>query len=638
MLHAALLLWVAGAGHLLHGNVDLHAMAWLLVGSIPGVLLGSHLSIQVPGARAADRVRVRPDALRDQARRAAGGDDDHRGRRRTRRASRSRRGSASSAPRMRRLAAVERRGGSLLTTLRRIARPWPGSCRRRSSLPCSRRLRLPSRSPRARSSSSRRSPGPKVDPLFSPARSSGEADRAHPVPAAHPRALAVWIQDAHGRRVRDAAHEPHAHARARSSISSGTASRRQRDLRARRRLQAGREARALAPHDRAAEPDPARHEAAGDHRPQAPHYPIISPDGDGHTTSSGSVHAERAGARRSSASAASRSSSRSARSRSGELVWNGKLGRASPAGAPGPVPAHGRRAATAPATSIEALPFAIAQVRYLTLARERIVVAPGGASPCASRRMRRRCSWRLHGRSGVAAHAARCTSARRRRPASTACTSPRPATRRQVVSVVVGMSDRRRRRSSGGASGRSVLALLLVATRRDLRIAGLAAWAIGCGGLVAYLAPPGHHRVLARRQCSASSQPRSAARGSCCACRGCSRSPTLACVPARIPVHVGSTQANLLLPLYGVVAVAAIALAWELSGEDAAVTRARPARLAARGRSSAGRGCRSCGRRTCGRARSSCSSSSCRSASSRSRLPGCRGRARGCSRSTSSSR
>ena len=48
MLHASLLLWVAGAGHLLHGNVNLHAMAWLLVGSIPGVLIGSHLSIRVP--------------------------------------------------------------------------------------------------------------------------------------------------------------------------------------------------------------------------------------------------------------------------------------------------------------------------------------------------------------------------------------------------------------------------------------------------------------------------------------------------------------------------------------------------------------------------------------------------------------
>jgi uncharacterized membrane protein YfcA len=48
MFHAALLLWVAGAGHLLHGNVDLHAIAWLLVGSIPGVLVGSQLSITVP--------------------------------------------------------------------------------------------------------------------------------------------------------------------------------------------------------------------------------------------------------------------------------------------------------------------------------------------------------------------------------------------------------------------------------------------------------------------------------------------------------------------------------------------------------------------------------------------------------------
>ena len=48
MLHAAALLWVAGAGHLIHGNVDLHAIGWLLIGSIPGVLLGSHLSVRIP--------------------------------------------------------------------------------------------------------------------------------------------------------------------------------------------------------------------------------------------------------------------------------------------------------------------------------------------------------------------------------------------------------------------------------------------------------------------------------------------------------------------------------------------------------------------------------------------------------------
>ncbi len=48
MTHAALLLWVAGASHLLHGNVDLTAMGWLLVGSIPGVIVGSRLAIRVP--------------------------------------------------------------------------------------------------------------------------------------------------------------------------------------------------------------------------------------------------------------------------------------------------------------------------------------------------------------------------------------------------------------------------------------------------------------------------------------------------------------------------------------------------------------------------------------------------------------
>ena len=48
MFHAAALLWVAGVSHLVHGDVDTHAMRWLLVGSIPGVLNGSHLSVRVP--------------------------------------------------------------------------------------------------------------------------------------------------------------------------------------------------------------------------------------------------------------------------------------------------------------------------------------------------------------------------------------------------------------------------------------------------------------------------------------------------------------------------------------------------------------------------------------------------------------
>jgi uncharacterized membrane protein YfcA len=48
IMHAAALLWVAGIGHLAQGNVDMHATAWLLLGSIPGVLLGSQMSIRVP--------------------------------------------------------------------------------------------------------------------------------------------------------------------------------------------------------------------------------------------------------------------------------------------------------------------------------------------------------------------------------------------------------------------------------------------------------------------------------------------------------------------------------------------------------------------------------------------------------------
>ena len=48
IFHAAALLWVAGIGHLAAGNVDLGATGWLLLGSIPGVLLGSQVSVKLP--------------------------------------------------------------------------------------------------------------------------------------------------------------------------------------------------------------------------------------------------------------------------------------------------------------------------------------------------------------------------------------------------------------------------------------------------------------------------------------------------------------------------------------------------------------------------------------------------------------
>lgn len=48
IFHAAALLWVAGLGHFAAGNVDLSAVGWLLLGSIPGVLIGSQFTIKVP--------------------------------------------------------------------------------------------------------------------------------------------------------------------------------------------------------------------------------------------------------------------------------------------------------------------------------------------------------------------------------------------------------------------------------------------------------------------------------------------------------------------------------------------------------------------------------------------------------------
>jgi multisubunit Na+/H+ antiporter MnhB subunit len=39
---------VAGAGQLAAGNVDLGATGWLLLGSIPGVLVGGRMTVKLP--------------------------------------------------------------------------------------------------------------------------------------------------------------------------------------------------------------------------------------------------------------------------------------------------------------------------------------------------------------------------------------------------------------------------------------------------------------------------------------------------------------------------------------------------------------------------------------------------------------
>ncbi len=48
IFHAAVLLWVASIGHFLGGNIDFAATGWLLIGSIPGVLAGGHVTVHLP--------------------------------------------------------------------------------------------------------------------------------------------------------------------------------------------------------------------------------------------------------------------------------------------------------------------------------------------------------------------------------------------------------------------------------------------------------------------------------------------------------------------------------------------------------------------------------------------------------------
>ena len=50
VFHAAILLWAAAAAHLVSGNIDFGLAANILVGSLPGVWIGTNLSVKVPTA------------------------------------------------------------------------------------------------------------------------------------------------------------------------------------------------------------------------------------------------------------------------------------------------------------------------------------------------------------------------------------------------------------------------------------------------------------------------------------------------------------------------------------------------------------------------------------------------------------
>ena len=48
VFHAAILLWAAAAAHVVAGNVDWALAGTILLGSVPGVWLGSHWSVRIP--------------------------------------------------------------------------------------------------------------------------------------------------------------------------------------------------------------------------------------------------------------------------------------------------------------------------------------------------------------------------------------------------------------------------------------------------------------------------------------------------------------------------------------------------------------------------------------------------------------
>jgi putative inorganic carbon (HCO3(-)) transporter len=120
---------------------------------------------------------------------------------------------------------------------------------------------------------------------------------------------------------------------------------------------------------------------------------------------------------------------------------------------------------------------------------------------------------------------------------------------------------------AGGVLGTAGLALLLAGRPGSQRLVGLAGWALGVVLLAVYLLPHGHRPLLAA---AAVVGVGLAAAGAVVFQRWPFLLPlvTLACVAARIHVKVGSTEANLLVPLYGVVGAAALLLAWELVKGD----------------------------------------------------------------------
>jgi len=121
---------------------------------------------------------------------------------------------------------------------------------------------------------------------------------------------------------------------------------------------------------------------------------------------------------------------------------------------------------------------------------------------------------------------------------------------------------------AAGVVGSAGLAALYLGATRSTRLAGLVAWAAALGVLGIYLLPD-----VSRSRLGA------AAVGGLVVSVGVAvllrRWPyllafaTLACIPLRLPVDIGSDEVNLLLPLYAVIGGLALSLGWSLlRGDD----------------------------------------------------------------------
>jgi hypothetical protein len=131
-----------------------------------------------------------------------------------------------------------------------------------------------------------------------------------------------------------------------------------------------------------------------------PQYPILSPDGDGRRDSFTVPYRIDERAHAILAVRGTRVELTKSQKQAGELHWNGKLGVP-----PRPV-RPGRYLLTVAArdeagNQSKPFPFAIAQVRYITLARDRVVVRPGGKFALRVSADTPSVHWTLHGRSGT---------------------------------------------------------------------------------------------------------------------------------------------------------------------------------------------------------------------------------------------